>query len=122
MGLECYFLHDFFTARELNELERRARRERTFQHGQRLSTLKRAEVTEEELGRVALLARSLAELCLAKGLITAEELRQRMLTVDAVDGARDAKLAPGLVEPGSTKPKMREPSANASTKTSRRRR
>ena len=122
MGLERYFLHDFFTAHELNELERRTRSERAFQHRQRLSALKRAEAAEDELARVALLARSLAELCLAKGLITAEELRQRMLTVDAVDGKRDARLAPGLVEPGSTKPKVREPSANASTKTARRRR
>ena len=97
MGLERYLLHDFFTALELNDLERRGRLERRA----RVSQRQRADRLEAEVGRAALLLRSLAELCIAKGVITAEELRRQMLAVDLVDGVADQRLDPRLVAPGS---------------------
>ncbi len=103
MGLEGYFLHDFFTAREFNDLEERLRRERFFERRRRDAQHRQIEETEDELGRVALLARSLAELCIAKGLITTDELRKQMLATDLEDGQGDGKLDPRVVMPGESK-------------------
>lgn len=55
---------------------------------------------EEDLARVALLSRSLAELCLSKGLITKQELAEQLVATDIVDGALDFGLDPSLTLPG----------------------
>src|SRR5438876_9041771 len=46
---------------------------------------------EDELGRVSLLAFALSELCLAKGVITTDELRERMRAIDVADGVEDGR-------------------------------
>ena len=47
---------------------------------------------EDDLGRVALLTRSLIDAVLKKGLITQVELAEMMAKQDLVDGERDGKL------------------------------
>lgn len=59
---------------------------------------------EDELGRVSLLAFALADLCLAKGLVTEEELDERLRAIDAEDGVEDEKPAKGRALPGRKRP------------------
>jgi hypothetical protein len=58
---------------------------------------------EADLGRVALLARALAELCLEKGLVSREELVRLLLSADMADGKRDGTLQGKVVMPGESK-------------------
>ena len=71
---------------------------------QRTNRMRRADARvlqlEEDLARVALLSRSLAELCLSKGVITKRELAEQLVATDIVDGALDFGLDPALALPG----------------------
>ena len=58
---------------------------------------------ERDVARLALLARALADVCLRKGLIRADELEQQLAETDFADGVFDAALDPKLVKPGSTR-------------------
>jgi len=100
MSLSRYFLHDFFTAREFNQLEERERRQRTRRRRQRLADQQRLEVLEDQLARVAMLARGLADACLAKGVFSKEELAHFLLEADLADGIEDGKLDPSVALPG----------------------
>jgi hypothetical protein len=55
---------------------------------------------EEDVARVALLSRAVAELCLKKGLFTKRELAEQLVATDIVDGALDFGLDPALTLPG----------------------
>ncbi len=55
---------------------------------------------EEDVARVALLSRALAELLLKKGLFTKRELAEQLVATDIVDGALDFGLDPALTLPG----------------------
>ncbi len=55
---------------------------------------------EEDIARVALLSRSVTELCLKKGLFTKRELAEQLVATDIVDGALDFGLDPALALPG----------------------
>lgn len=55
---------------------------------------------EEDVARVALLSRTLAELLLKKGLFTKRELAEQLVATDIVDGALDFGLDPALTLPG----------------------
>ena len=55
---------------------------------------------EEDVARVALLSRALAELCLKKKLFTQRELAEQLVATDVVDGALDFGLDPALTLPG----------------------
>jgi len=55
---------------------------------------------EEDVARVALLSRALAELCLKKGLFTKRELAEQLVATDIMDGALDFGLDPALALPG----------------------
>jgi len=109
MGWERYFLHDFFTARELNELEEKHALRSRFERQLRASTSARIAALENDLARVALLARALADVCIAKGVLTKEELMRQLLEADAADGKRDEKLAAKVVMPGESKPADPDP-------------
>ena len=60
----------------------------------------RIDLLEEGLGKVALLARSLAELLLKKGIITHEEMEAQFSKTDLADGVKDQSLDPQLSLPG----------------------
>ena len=55
---------------------------------------------EEDVARVALLSRALAELCLKKKLFTKLELAEQLVATDIMDGALDFGLDPALTLPG----------------------
>jgi hypothetical protein len=103
MGIERYFLHDFFTAYELNHLEEQLADERHRHVQKRAEARQRVVSLEDGLARVALLARSLAELCIAKGVLTREELTAQLAATDFADGARDQRLDPEVALPGEEK-------------------
>jgi hypothetical protein len=74
MGWTRYLMHDFWTAKELDRIDREMyTRRRTEQRG-RIELRQRVEGLEDDLGCVALLARALAEACLQKGLLTRNEI------------------------------------------------
>lgn len=104
MSLSRYFLHDFFTAREFNQLEERERRRRSRRRRQRLADQQRLEVLEDQLARVAMLARGLADACLAKGVFTREDLARFLIEADLADGVEDGGLDPSVALPGEEMP------------------
>jgi len=104
MGFERYLLHDWFTAGEFNELERRLASSQKLARERQASARSRIEALENDLGRIALVTRSLADLCLAKGLLTKEELVRQLLEADLADGVRDQRLSADVVLPGEAKP------------------
>jgi len=103
MGWERYFLHDFFTAKEFNELDEKLEFRRRLDREKQSNAQARITALENDLARVALLARALADLCIAKGVLTKEELKQQLLEADLADGRRDEKLQPKVVMPGESK-------------------
>jgi hypothetical protein len=74
-----------------------------FKKRQRLDD--RIDLLEEGLGKVALLARSLAELLLKKGFITHKELEAQFSRTDLADGVKDRSLDANDVMPGEGKQK-----------------
>jgi hypothetical protein len=52
----------------------------------------RVKQLEDDLGRVALIARALMDAVMKKGLLTQVELAQAMNAADTADGTRDGKL------------------------------
>ena len=74
-----------------------------FKKRQRLDD--RLDLLEEGLGKVALLARSLAELLLRKGFITHKELEAQFSRTDLADGVKDRSLDTDVVLPGEGKRK-----------------
>lgn len=94
MSLSRYFRHDFFTAQEFNLLDERLRRQ--FRRRQNDNRERAEEIAElrADLERLALLTRSLAELCLEKGVLSKDELKTRMFELDLADGTQDGRLDP----------------------------
>lgn len=77
---------------------------------------------EEDVARVALLSRALAELCLKKKLFTQRELAEQLVATDAVDGAIDFGLDPALTLPGEERlleKSPRKPSRKSSSQPKR---
>src|SRR5882672_8093817 len=63
----------------------------------------RVEKLERDLGRVALVARTLADLCIAKGVFNGEEFEAHFREADLADGIGDDRLDPAVVKPGEQK-------------------
>ena len=99
MGWMRYLVHDFWTASELDRIDREMyARRRTEQRG-RIELRQRVEELEDDLGRVALLARALAEACLQKGILTRNEVAAMASKVDLADGVQDGQLDPRRLSP-----------------------
>lgn len=88
MGLSRWLFNDWFTAHELDKLDERLE-----------SRDRLAEELDDELAalradveRLALLTKSLAELCLERGVLTRDQLRERMFELDLSDGRQDGRL------------------------------
>lgn len=109
MSLGRYFLHDFFTARELNAIEDRESRRNRRERQQRRSDRQRVEDLESELARVTMLARALAQACLARGVLTREELSAALVAADLADGVQDGGLDPEVALPGESRAADLEP-------------
>jgi hypothetical protein len=122
MGWERYFVHNFFTAQEFDELERRLASSHRVAWERHSSARARIEALERDLGRIALVTRSLADLCISKGLLTKNELVQLMLEADLADGVRDQRLSADVVLPDESKPAPPRPEPQARKEKAKRRR
>lgn len=87
----------------VDDLRRRMERVRVERTNRMRQAQARVMQLEEDLARVALLSRSLAELCLSKGLMNKRELAEQLVATDVVDGALDFGLDPALTLPGEEK-------------------
>lgn len=87
----------------VDDLRRRMERLRVDRANRMRQAHARVMQLEEDLARVALLSRSLAELCLSKGLMNKRELAEQLVATDVVDGALDFGLDPALTLPGEEK-------------------
>lgn len=99
MGIGRFFLHDFFTAMELNEIERtNKRRDRGIRRvGKQMR--ERHEELQDQVDRLTLFTVALAELSVAKGAITRDELHKMIHEIDMRDGVADGKIAADLTTP-----------------------
>ena len=94
MSFSRYFLNGIFTGHELDRIDER------LEQDQRAREEEQQEISEEigqlraDFERLALLTRSLAELCLEKGVLSKDELKTRMLELDLADGQRSGRLDP----------------------------
>jgi hypothetical protein len=93
MDLSGYLFPDW-TPAQRNELNQRAARMAEAMNFTRNRLKARIERLEGDLGRVALLARALADACVRKGLFTPDELASMVREVDASDGVSDGRLDP----------------------------
>ncbi len=59
----------------------------------------RLEEFEDDLGRMALLCRALAEVCIRKGVLTHNDLAAMIGEMDMADGVQDGKLDPKKIRP-----------------------
>jgi len=104
---------------EVRRLEKHLALKHKFDSERQKSAKVRIEALEDDLGRVALLARALADLCLSKGLLTKEELVRQLLQADLADGKQDQRLQAKVVMPGESKPADKEPSRDPAAKKQR---
>ena len=86
---------------QLVALERRTREVALLGAHRRAQATRRIAELEQDLARVALVVRAIADLALAKGLFTDAELRRQFDRADLADGVFDAGLDPKLVAPGT---------------------
>ena len=100
MSWTRYLLHDFWTAREFNKMdeERRARRKSTRRlrqtHiAQKQELSNRIDELEQDLGEAVLLLRTMSELCVQKGIVSAEEMMAKAEELDALDGVIDGRMS-----------------------------
>jgi hypothetical protein len=103
MGWERYLRMNWATAAEFNDLEAKLAQQRHKYVVKTVEQHARIAELEADLGRVALLARSLADVCLKKGLLSEAELHAQMLASDLEDGIGDQRLDPKVVMPGESK-------------------
>ncbi|MCK6446034.1 MAG: hypothetical protein L6Q99_06535 [Planctomycetes bacterium] len=80
--------------------------QRLDEHVRRLSLVgrtrgRRLSAAQRDIGRVALVTRALADLLIAKGLITQAELLGQIERTDLADDVADGELAADAVMPGS---------------------
>lgn len=104
MGISRYLFNDWFTARELDELDKRNTFVQLATNARFHEQTKEIDDLRGDVAALALLARSLAELCIERGVLTQDDLKQRMLALDLTDGVADNRLDPKLATPGSAKP------------------
>jgi hypothetical protein len=73
------------------------------QLARKMSRRPTTKAIEEDLGRMALLLRSVTELCLEKGVFDESELAHKLETLDLADGVEDGRLDPDVLMPGEQK-------------------
>ncbi len=115
MSWTRYLLHDFWTARQFNAMEDQLKARRKVSTRQRLRVSEKVEELEDELDRLALFSRSLAEACIRKGVVSRSDLAAVMKEIDVADGGEDGKIT----RPEQTPARKR---AKAVVKTTKKRR
>lgn len=99
-----YLLHDFWTAEEFNRIDSELTARRRMEMKGRVQIRDRVKELEDDLGRVALFARALADACLRKGLLTHNEVATMIHEADLADGTADGKLDPKRLGGSGGKP------------------
>ena len=94
-------LFDFYLWGRLEDIDRKSQHARARSLQRTFETRKHVERTAVDVARVALVTRTLGELCLEKGLFTAAEFRAKFEQIDSSDGTSDEALDPGAVRPGA---------------------
>ena len=99
MSWTRYLLHDFWTAREFNKMDdaQRSSRKSARLRRQRSATMNkqlegRIDELEQDLGEAVLLLRTMSDLCVEKGVISAEEMMAKAEELDALDGVVDGRM------------------------------
>jgi uncharacterized membrane protein YebE (DUF533 family) len=87
-----YFVHDYYTARELDRVDRQMRNLRRADSTARVQTNHNMEQLEDDLGRAYLMIAALTEACVRGGHISRDELAAIMDEIDLADGKRDGKV------------------------------
>ncbi len=88
MGLERYFFHDFWTAKELNDVEQRLHNVRR----RASSDARKTSELEADLAFLALMNRALLQILIDHNLCTKEGLLDKMKEFDTLDGEADGGL------------------------------
>ena len=89
MGLARWVFNDLFTAHELDQLDRRAS-ERDARTDEDIDALHDTVADlRADLERTSLLVKALADLCVERGVLTREQLHDKLLVLGLADGARD---------------------------------
>lgn len=88
MGIGRFFLHDFFTAADLNAVDETLQAHETRSD----DILRRVRDLERDLGICVLLSRGLADLCIERGILTKEQLSSRISDIDLLDGKLDGRV------------------------------
>jgi len=65
----------------------------------RLKLQERVKRLEDELEWVRLVSSALMGVCIEKGLVTPDELKERLQKLDLADGVEDGKVGPGASPP-----------------------
>lgn len=108
MSWTRFLLNDFFTARELNQAEEERRAMRRSLQRRNRTLQARVETLEDDIGRVALIARTLVEVVLQKNVLTRDELDALIEHVDGFDGKIDGRLSPSDTRPPPDAPSGEE--------------
>jgi len=87
MGIGCALFHESITKPELERLNSKLEwlQQRDQQQDARIEELR------ADLERMSLLAKTLADLCIERGVLTREQLHDKLLVLGLADGARDPR-------------------------------
>ena len=92
MGISRWLFNDWFTAHELDAMDsRHFASVYRHQRGQEKQDDELA-VLRADVGKLALLTKSLATLCVEKNVLTRDELKAKLFEIDLSDGVRDGAL------------------------------
>jgi len=99
-----YLLHDFWTAEELNAIDRRFERTRRARMRSSRTTDARISELEDDVARLTLVVKALSEAVVAQGAVSREDLSAWLERIDLLDGVADGKLDPDSrhAAPGET--------------------
>jgi len=97
MSWTRFLLHDFWMRSLRNDGEwrrtRRAARQQVMLRAKEIEQQSaRIDELEQDLAETTLLLRALADLSVSKGLITADEISERALELDKLDGVVDGRM------------------------------
>lgn len=86
-----WMLNDWFTAHELDKLDERIE-EREQRAEEELDEFADAVADlRADVQRLTLVSKALAELCIERGVLTREQLHDKMLALDVREGGRDGR-------------------------------
>jgi hypothetical protein len=89
----------YFSARQGELLDDKLKRFRSSTLDTRIQLVDRVNQLEDDLSRTLLLLQALTETCIAKGVLTREELAAMAEQVDLSDGVADGKLDLQTIRP-----------------------